>query len=156
MEGRRQVYTACATVLLARRGAVTELRELFLADQLDQTAVTNLLAEIETLRPDAERAVGALLVEGPPGAAHAAQVAAKTIRFAAARYRDWTADIVGGRDLNELRISQMQYANEDQGDMERWVDDFAEECQKVLYPNDRIRLPLRYRTGSRARRRWSW
>ncbi|CAG6398317.1 hypothetical protein NMG29_39575 [Streptomyces cocklensis] len=135
-KARRQVYGACATVLLARRDAVAELRELFRADVLDQSAAEQLLAEIESLRQDAARAIGAVMVEGPKAVGDAAGHAGLNSERAARRYRGWAADIAGGRDLGDLRTSTLDTATQDWQYMNWAVGSFLDECRKVLHPTE--------------------
>lgn len=155
-KARRQVYGACATVLLARRDAVTALRKLFLAAAFDQAAATPLLAEIEALRADVARAVGAVMVEGPEGVARKAHLGGQAVEELARLYRGWAAEVAEGRTLRQLITAELDYANEEELEAARWVDEFAEECRKVLHPDEKDRLPLRYRLRSRLRRRGPW
>lgn len=144
-KSRRQAYGACATALTARRNAVTALHQLFLEDELDQAAASRLLDEIEALRADVARAVGSVAIEGPEVVAHRADMSGRMINYAADRYREWTAQVAGGRTLNDLIMDQMQYANDTDIEMDVWVEKYLSSCRDVLHPDDR-------RTGSRLRR----
>ena len=150
-KARRQAYGACATALMARRNAVTALGQLFLEDDLDHAAAGRLLAETESLRSDAARAVGAVMIEGPEDVARNAERASDAIEHAADRYKSWITQVAGGRLLTELCADQMQYAGQDQADIEHWIDGYAELCRRALHPGSRARLSWPGRVRARLR-----
>jgi hypothetical protein len=144
-KARRTAYAACATVLMARRDSVSALRELFLAEDPDLAAANLLAAESTSLRPDVARAVAAVMVEGPEAVAHWAELAAHEVESAVGRYRNWLTDVAGGQDLDELRLSQMQFATEDHASMELAMARFLGQCRKTLHPGNPGAVPVRGR-----------
>ncbi|GGN56042.1 hypothetical protein GCM10011579_016690 [Streptomyces albiflavescens] len=138
-KARRQAYSACATALLARRDAADALLDMFKGDDFDQAAVQARLQEVDEQRDAVARAVGAVAIEGPYDIANSAEFAAKAIELLSGRIRDWTAEVAGGRDRDELLQSQLQFALRDQGDMERMLDNFTAGCRKILRPTERDR-----------------
>lgn len=132
---RRQVYGACATVLLARRDAASALLDAFFEDDFDLTVAQDRMRELDEQRDAVARAVGAAAVEGPYSVMSSAEVAASAIEHLASRLRDWVAIVVAGRDeRSELVRDQRQYAREDQLEVARLVDDFTTACRTVLHP----------------------
>ncbi|MFI1168531.1 hypothetical protein ACH4UM_34375 [Streptomyces sp. NPDC020801] len=101
-KARRQAYSACATALLARRDAAAAFLDVFKGDDFDQAAVQAMLREVDEQRDPVARAVGAVAIEGPSDVTSRAEFAAKAIELLSGRIRDWTADVAGGRDRDEL------------------------------------------------------
>jgi hypothetical protein len=143
-KARRQVYSACATALLARRDAAVALLETFAEDSFDPAAVQVLLQNLDEQRDGVARAVGAVAVEGPDAVANSAEYAARAVEQLAGRLRDWLASIVGGENREVLIQSQLRYGRHDQLTVEEDVDHFTAECRKVLHPAE---------SGRPARRR---
>jgi len=110
---RRQAYSACATALLARQGAVDALLEVFRDDDFDPVTVQIRLQDAEEQRSIVARAVGAVAVEGPDDLAQSALLASRSIELLSERLRDWYVAVVGGRASDELLQSQLQYALRD-------------------------------------------
>lgn len=132
---RRQVYGACATVLLARRrDAASALLEAFFEDDFNLTVAQDRMRELDEQRDALARAVGAAAVEGPYSVTTSAKVAATAIKHLASRLLDWVATVVTGRDeRSELVREQRQYAFEDQREVGRLIDDFTAACREVLH-----------------------
>jgi hypothetical protein len=121
------------------------LLDVFKGDDFDQAAVQARLQEVDEQRDAVARGVGAVAIEGPYDVAHDAETAAKAVELLSARLRDWTAEVVGGRDRDELLRSQLWYAHEDQGDMMRTVGHFTAGCRRILRPTERDRPTRRGR-----------
>ncbi|WP_329433218.1 hypothetical protein OG564_10810 [Streptomyces sp. NBC_01280] len=138
---RRQAYSACATAFLARRDAVAALLDVFRSDDFDAAAVRARLQEVDEQRDAVARAVGAVAIEGPHDVAHGAEWAAKTLELLAGRLRDWTAEVAGGRDRDDLLRSQLQFAVRYQADTERMIDRFTAVCRRVLHPAESDGIP---------------
>jgi hypothetical protein len=143
-KARRQVYSACATALLARRDAAVALLDAFPEDAFDPVVARSLLNNLDEQREDVARAVGAVAIEGPDAVAYSAEYAAYAIEQLASRLRDWLASIVGGEEREALVQSQLRYGREDQRTVSQDVDNFTTECRKVLHPAE---------SGRSARRR---
>ena len=146
-KARRQAYSACSTNLLARRDGATALLDFLREDVFDQAAAQVRLQNLDEQRAAVAETVGAVAVEGPYAVAQSAEDAAYAIEVLAGRLRDWVADVVGGRDREELVQSQIRYAREDQSEMQKDVDHFTAECRKILHPAE---------SGRRARKRLPW
>ncbi|GHB71312.1 hypothetical protein GCM10010331_68980 [Streptomyces xanthochromogenes] len=136
-KARRQAYSVCATVLLARRDAIAALLDAFMNDDFDPVAARARLQVVDEQRDAVARAIGAVAVEGPYDVAHRAESAAKAIEILSGRLRDWTSDVAGGRNRNDLLASQSRYAVRDQADVEEMLDNFTVGCRKVLRPTER-------------------
>lgn len=143
-KARRQVYSACATALLARRDAAVALLETFPEDSFDPAAVQVLLQSLDEQRDGVARAIGAVAVEGPERVAGSAEYAGHCIEQLASRLRDWLASIASGEDRETLIRSQLRYARDDQLIVGEDVDRFTAACRDVLHPAE-SRRPIRKR-----------
>ena len=149
---RRQVYSACSTVLLARRDAASALLQAFFEDDFDATVAQTRMQELDGQRDAVARAVGAVAVEGPYSVMSSAEVAASAIEALASRLRDWVATVAARRDeRSELVRSQGQYGREDERYVAELVDGFTEACRKVLHPAEIDRSRFRRRRLLRRR-----
>ncbi|MFI8932384.1 hypothetical protein ACIG3E_32570 [Streptomyces sp. NPDC053474] len=150
LKARRQVYSACATALLARQDAVFLLLETFTADSFDLAVVQAGVRDTDDQRATVARAVAAVAVEGPDEAAHRASIASKTVEHLCTRLRDWAAAVAVGRSVDELLHSQLTFAQRDQAEVEDAVDDFTRVCRTVLHPADRPPAARRLWRGTRG------
>lgn len=143
---RRQVYSSCSTVLLARRDAANALLQAFFEDDFDTAAAQARMNDLDEQRDAVARAVGSVAVEGPDSVAHRAEVAASALEEQASRLRDWLATVTAGRDeRSELVRDQRQYAREDQREVAGLIDSFTVACRKVLHPAEIDRPRVRRR-----------
>lgn len=131
-KARRQVYSMCATALLARRDAAVAFLDAF-DGGFDPSAANSALQNLlEEQRDGVARAVGAVAVEGPDDVALSAEFAARAIEVLAGRLRGWVTVIAAGESREALVRSQLGYARDDERIVGQAVDDFTAECRKVL------------------------
>ncbi|MCG8969049.1 hypothetical protein [Streptomyces sp. CL12-4] len=132
-KARRTAYANCATVLIVRRDAITELMEGMRFGELDLEQAKQKLQQVQQMRADVMRTVGAVVVEGPASPAGSAETAAHHLDV----WLDGLAYWIGRGMPDEMREpDQWRGRSEEKMLTDEAIDRFVTRCRRVLYPDD--------------------
>ncbi|MYX26807.1 hypothetical protein GTY75_09015 [Streptomyces sp. SID8381] len=146
-KARRAAYANCATAILVRRDAITELMEGMRLGDLGLEQAQHKLQQAQAMRGDVMRTVGAVAIEGPAGPAAAADTAAHHLDVWLDGLSYWIGQ---GMPDTMLEPDQWRGRSEDKMLTEDAIDRFVSRCRRVLHPaDDRMRRTLRQRLRRR-------
>lgn len=133
LKARRTAYALCATAVIVRRDAITELMDSMRSWDLDLEQATQKLQQAREMRADVMRTVGAVVVEGPASPAGSAESAAQHLDV----WLDGLAYWIGRGMPDTMREpDQWRGRLEDKTLTDEAIERFVTRCRRVLHPDD--------------------
>ncbi|MEV7401011.1 hypothetical protein AB0N93_11515 [Streptomyces sp. NPDC091267] len=145
-KSRRAAYNACTTALLVRRDAISALMDGMRSGDLDVESAKVKLQQVQAMRSDVMRTLGAVVVEGPQWPAVTAEGAAKHLDVWLDGLAYWIAE-----GMPERMRERDQWGNREQDRLltELELERFWTACRQVLHPKEH--RPVRRYLHSRRR-----